>query len=299
MKKVFVLILVLIISLQTYSQNKNKVNLYFNEDFENINQSEFNLRKNCYLFYEKKIETDTTIVHHLKQTIKFGTLNSNEYKQLRLILSKSYGIDASSNKTLILQYKDTLFGFYERKIKSKPYIHTIPNGDTLNISLTKSLYIKRRKVFDDYQKKCIRKVSKKNIIPIYLYTENVGYNYENKNVNWKKVNRIVKNIFFNNGATMIYLKSNGDYFSFTEWYRDKTESLLYSNDWSKPMSDYSKILNTLSQVPIGFFNHKTKRTNSSSTYRLPLNSNKEDFRRAHISHQLNSVKSDCYLYSAY
>ena len=298
MKKSIIFTFIFLFSTFLFSQHKNKTYLYFNEDLKSISYDEFKKRKNSYLFYSKRKETDSTVIFQIQQNLKFGTLNKSEYKQLRLILFRDFNIDTTLNKTVVFQFVNTLYGYNQLKEKQKPYVLNFKNNDTIHISFSKTLYTKRRSVFDRYQKKCLKKADKNNILPLYLFKEKKGYDYTNKYVNWKNIPSTINTLFFNGKSGMVYINPKGEYFKFNEWYESQLKWLLKNNDWTKPIEDYNYLHKNLSNKPIGFFIN-TKVTKSYTSYSLPTPLTKESYKRAHIKNKLDNITVSCYMFPQY
>ena len=297
MKETFSLITIFLIVNFTFSQNKDKANIYLNEDFKKIEVDEFKIKKKSYLFFEKIIETDTATLHILKLIEEFNTFSDSSFNNLKATLVKDYKLNLASDKTLIIHYIDTLFGFNEvRKFKNPYYIYRKTNGDTVEIKITPGLYLKQRTSFDEGRKKCEKDAKSLNIEHLYFFKTDFDDSYIYKNVTWYKINQTLIELFPNKKSGILIIKPNGNYYKlFSESYDNLIEAIIRFKDWNLLIDDYNEALITLPKKRKKRLEIKRSTRQRGESFGFSEHASKDEIRSAFEKNALtHPISSPCY-----
>ncbi|APY09397.1 hypothetical protein BWZ20_14255 [Winogradskyella sp. J14-2] len=292
MKYFLSLFLTLMLALNSYTQNKDKVNIYLNDDLEKIGSDEFHKKKKSYLFHEKVMLIDSFEVHILRNTEKFGHISKSNRDSLTKEIINDYGIRLKSNETLIIHFRDSLLSYLEFKKRRKPhYIHKMRNGDTLEIRISKKRYLKRKKKFDESIQKCHDRSLKYDAKHLYLYRMRSKTAYTYKNLKLNKINSLINDLFFNGFSGMIILRPDGNYYRYGESSDKKIIKMIKQEDWTDLIADYNKNLTDLPILRKG----ANRRSSRSSSFKIPASNDKEKIRDAFERHE-NSypINIECY-----
>lgn len=247
--KPFTTLLLLVISLVSFSQDIESAELYLDENLKEINTSSYS--KKCKQITKKCLEykTDSLTINKVLNKFYFNKLNSTEYEQIRLLINKDSKTLISSGEIIIIKYYDSLLSYetlYNRHVK---HTQIILNDTSFSMSekrrkihdYDKSKFKKNKSKWLKKQNKCVEKYEKKLPIKInYLYKaeENVVNNYDG--FNWIKDNGIFKNNFFKiiYNYNLVIIKPDGEYFLKGGHLTDKLiEKLIKNHDWSKFKND--------------------------------------------------------------
>ncbi len=288
------IIIILLVNIKATSQSKYKGNIFVDENYEILSVNEFNKKKNCYLFYETIKQTDSATIHILRQRKKYGKLNENELIILKESLLKDYNVTLKPNETLVINFKDTLFGLSQLKKYRKPHVMHLPYGDTINYYQSSRVYDKNRKTFDSYQKKCHKKYAKLNSKSLYLYSLNLGNTYDYKNVTWNKVNDVLQSLFFKGSFFFLVLKANGEYLMYTEDADYVIEKIIAMEDWTPLFEEYNQSLIDLPETyQSKVIKYRHSRGRAAIGNGIDINSSKEEYRewRERLSYTYSSGKS--------
>ena len=243
-------ILVLFIAFNSFSQEQQKeIHLYFDE---NGNTIEFyNYLKKCgsFLYHCKKTQKDSIYINKINELFKFGKLSETELFQLNNLLDRDTKSSNLNNKTVVINFRDTLFGY--PTLKKRMDSLTIAHNHNHKISNSK--YSRDRRTFDNSRKKCHKKYRKENIKPLYFFRHNKDYNYINKNFEWHKLSKSLNALFFKTQhSSIVILKPDGNYFYYHNIPDSYVEELL-KNNWDQYIKDYNIAKNNLLKERNGFF----------------------------------------------
>ncbi len=188
MKKYFSIILLLFIINLSFSQTKKKI--FYNENFEEVTESNFYKQKNLERNLDLYFENDTLISSLLIKRKNYGQLNENIFKKLQINLLPDKEI--TNEITVIIYY---------------------PGKDNCNQKERNSTW----NIFDnDYLKK-LNKITKYNHFWIYKDDEDLKYYYPNQ-VKWvKDNNQFIEKTFFEFHYpcfSAVVIDKNGKYISY-------------------------------------------------------------------------------------
>lgn len=304
------------IACNSFSQEQqNEYHLYFDENGKNIDS--YNYLKKCtsFLYNCKKIKKDSIYINSINEFFKFGKLTESELFQLKHLLKRDTKSKDLDNKTIIISFRDTLFGYapLKKRMDSLTIAHKHDH------KMSESKYNSGRRSFDKSRKKCHKKYQKENIKPLYFYRHSYGYNYFNKNFKWHKLSKSLNALFFDNQhSSMVILKPDGNFFYYHN-IRDVFVNKLLKNNWEPFIKDYNIAKTNLLKERNGFFKDLyrpyenplqfyTVRGNRKTTYKYFTNNNpygnpyssiKVNNRR-NIQQYLNNLKTDnCFSYGSY
>jgi len=111
------LIFCLLFITNNFSQEK-QTELYLDEAGKQITFAEHFNRKLSFLFSSKKIIKDSLTINVLSENYKLGKFDSIQNIQIRHYLSLKENNVLINDKTLIISFKDTVFGYEELKIRN-------------------------------------------------------------------------------------------------------------------------------------------------------------------------------------
>lgn len=188
MKKYYSLLVLLSIINLSFSQVQKKI--FYDENLEEISESNFYKQKNVQKNLGLQFENDTLKTSLLVIRKNYGQLNDSVYKNLK----KSLSSDKELNSELIV------IAYY-------------PGKDRCNGTKERSTW----NIFDnDYLKK-LNKISSYNHFWIYKDDENLK-NYHPKQVKWENdKNQLVENLFFKLHYpcfSTVIIDKNGKYISY-------------------------------------------------------------------------------------
>lgn len=290
-------IIFLLFAFVLNGQNNNKA-VYFIDDLnKRIDFDSFKVKKENILYTYKKNELDSAVVYRLYKHFSFNRLSKIDNQQIRLMLTSRYDFDIKPNNTIILHFKDTLFGYAEqRKRRLKyPFVLSHRNNDTIHVPFTVELYNKRRKVFDNDQGKCLKKIEKFDAKILYLYGVNKGYTHKSNHLEWIQASEVLDRLFFNGKSSFVILRPDGQFYvSIASDLPNNVEKLLKLEDWSKPLDDYAKQYSVDNTKLIGFFDTKyNRRSNPGVKISFGGDFDKEAFRQKLYENDLKYIDMGC------
>lgn len=250
MYKQYLLFTLLLFYFSSFGQNPiPKQIIYVDENNKQVDEITYYEKCGSFLYLCNKRENDSLIINSIFEKYRFGKLSQTETKQVQQILSKNTNNQELKDKTIIISYREIIYGHEEQKALKKA--HTL---DKHNFhSQSESKYLLRRKKFDKNQNKCFKKYKSKNIFPLYLYNTSKGYSYTSKYVKWYKIYPVIDKLFFNyKYPMMLIIKPDGSYFRYLSITESKFNDLL-KNDWTPYVKDYQIAKTNLSKRKIGFF----------------------------------------------
>ena len=182
-------------------------------------------------------------------------------------------IDSSS--TLVITYRDTLYGYAHRLAIQKKHVKDVEEGKieerplpkiSGNIKTRKTKHIhppytrkKFNKAFKAATKKmdkCSKKTEKKfNSRVFYTYKHDKGF-LKDYPKHWIKDNGVVKNSFFKimYESHLVILKPNGEYFlGGSHLSDDNLKKLLKNENWSVFKRDWKNSMSLASKDGLGIF----------------------------------------------
>jgi len=208
MKKTSVILILILLSLKVYSQDKKIILL--DEKYKEIGFDEFNKKAQTDFFYVAIISTDTAVFKKLRFKEIYGKLNSRDKYQLDSLLQKKRNIDTT--KVWVIHYKDSLPDVKKMRKKSGIIIIDSTGKEKSKIlswdqykrnKIGKKGYGRLRKYVTSYkdfkkgfnrEKKYLR--NQKKIELLHFYNINKGYPLDDDEFNWMKdTNQILRKIF--------------------------------------------------------------------------------------------------------
>ncbi|GAB4157084.1 MAG: hypothetical protein Tsb0033_08450 [Winogradskyella sp.] len=273
------LIFSLVFASYSFTQNKDKVNIYLNEEFQTIEKDEFKKKKKSYLYHERIIKTDSGNLHVLKLREEFGSLKDSALNDLKQGLEKEYNLKL--DKTTIIHFRDTLFSYSAIRKFRKPYfIHRMMNGDTVEIRTTPGIYLRNRSAFDNYQKKCAINAKANNLQHLYLYETDFNDTYIYNNINWQKINPQLHQYFFQGNSGVLILKPNGQFYRFTESIDSRIEAIINFKDWDVLIEDFNEAKKSLPKKHKKRFKYKRLPRPKGQSIKINQYMNKREIREA-------------------
>ncbi|WP_243471511.1 hypothetical protein [Winogradskyella sp. MH6] len=286
MKYFLSLFFTLLLALNSFTQNKDKVNIYLNEEFQTIERDEFKKKKKSYIYHEKIIKTDSGKLHVLKLNEEFGTLNDSLLIDLKKMLKKEYNFKL--DQTTVIHFRDTLFSYSAIRKYRKPYfIHRMINGDTVEIRTTPSIYFRSRTEFDNHQKKCAINAKANNIKHLYLYETDFNDTYIYNNINWQKINSQLRKLFFQNKSSVVILKPNGLFYKYIETADSWVEAVIDFKDWNILIDDFNEAKKHSPKKPKIRFKYKRPPRTKGQKITITQYMNKKEIREAFEANALS------------
>lgn len=278
MKKILCMLIASLTFFPTISQNKDKVNIYLNDDFADIGFEEYYKMKDSYLFYERIKQTDTAKLHILRNTEKYGKIDAILLDSLKQAIKQDYKININENEIIIIHFKDSLFGYPELKKYRKPHhIHTMPNRDTVQIRVSEKRFIKRKIAYDNNNVKCQEKSLKFNAKHIYLYETSFENTYNYKTLKLNKISPLINDLFFKKFSGMLIIKPNGLYYRYDEANDRTIKKLLKMESWEQLFKEYKTNLIDLPR----FRKNRSSSQGTTNNFKIPYNGTKEEIRKAY------------------
>lgn len=272
-----------------FSQIVSKPIVYVTEDYEPIIQSEFLKRITSIMYYEDKIESDSISYRMARQYQSIEKINITEIQNIRALIKNNYSITTQENETLVIHFMDSLFGYNQLRYNREPeYVYEMKNKDTVEIRITKELFLKKRKSFDESIKKCHKKSKKLNAKHIYLYRLRFPSTYNYSNIEWLKINDQLNQKLFNNRSGTIIISPEGYKYRFVESNKN-IEKLIKKNRWDdfyKEHHEHLQLLPQKSRIIIG---------KQLPPLFISDNANKESIRKTFEKYQLGlSINVSCF-----
>ncbi|MGR7813636.1 hypothetical protein [Lacinutrix undariae] len=297
MTKYLTFLITLLVSSTLFSQNKSKVNIFLNENIQQVESSLYFRKCNTFLYHCSKKENDSLILNTMYPNYKFGKLDASTNSQIKILLSRTTQHKDFNNKTLIITYTDSLLGY--EQLKETPPREININGKNTTLTYDLEVYNEQRELFDKTQKKCIKRTEKLDVLPLYFFKTNVDYTRTNENFKWHKIPRALNSVFFKNESGLLILKPDGNYFI----YRQLPEEFVFDmlkKDWTGYTTDYKLAESNLLNMPNGFFKDIYDDNTASKDLLVSdrLQQDKGRFRENQLSYNhLNLKKLREYIYN--
>ena len=211
--------------------------------------------------------TNALTVYKIYKHHDFGKINLEDHSQISLLSEVNNNIN---DQTIILHFKDSIFGYYESEIKELKNSKKI-KFDQLTTSAKNSLY-KQAQIdaqsnikshFNHVNKsneKCVRFLEKRNAKDFWVYNEDINYIEKfGAQKKWIKNNALLDRLFFTKypNASYVIIKPNGNYF-ISDRYISKSNysQLIRNSDWTDLEQDLEHSIKKISKSGIGFFYKK-------------------------------------------
>lgn len=231
--------------------------IYLDQDSKLISLNEFKKKCKQHIYKCLKYKSDSLIVNKIHAKYAFGNMPIESYEKIRLTLIKDSDINIPKDKTIVINYVDTIANYnsylkhyeaYHKKefANDSSYINSLSTTIKVNNKAIRPPYrrepisykkhTKRAHAYMDRVAKCTKKLEKKTNVSIsHIYNVNLPKNYSIDQVNWIKDSGFFKDNYFE----MIYrtrfmvIKPNGEYFlSGTMLSYETMKKFLKSKDWS-------------------------------------------------------------------
>jgi hypothetical protein len=289
------LLILMLIGMHGYCQDKNKTNLYLDANLNKISEQEFLEKKQSWVFYPKEVVLDDHVYQMLDYTFEMGRLDSINTNKLRQDFAEFYKIPNDKNETLFIHYRKNLLGYSKTRERFGPVKVVVPYSyDTIQYKMTKAHYLKRKTSYDESVKKCHKFNSKHKITHIHLYGKNHGYEFDNMNFSWHPIKRNFQNQFFQyDDWAFLIIKPNGEFAKFSEFPHSKVKQLLKKRNWSSIKKTYEKAIANLEEERKGFFFNKWFLKDQE---KLKINKkvSKNEYRKLYEEYRINMTETDCF-----
>ena len=242
--------------------------IYMDENFKEISIEKYN--KKCYseIFKCSTYKTDSLKINKVLFRYAFGKIPTSDYDQLRQLLMKQANLTITKDRTIILNYRDTLQDYASRLKHRNKHIKAFKDKNqkrkdsgfkTIKYQigkLTYKKYIREIKTYEKKIKKCIVLAETKyNSNTFFFYNYDKGYLKDTKNIKWIEDNGVIKNTFFKimYQSHLVIIKPDGNYFLSGSYLSDERLAKILNNDWSRYKQDWNNSITTNSKTGIGFF----------------------------------------------
>ncbi|WP_452223175.1 hypothetical protein [Lacinutrix chionoecetis] len=205
MKNTIPLLLILFFGL-SYSQNSNKKEMLYDENWNLIKMEEFKEKIKDKKYAYRFVENDTAYLGKILLKEKTGEITDNERTSLVNYLRSITKIEVDSTKNIVINF------FFKPEVK--------PNGSCIDHYTS------------DYKYK---KYFKKSGKDTQFFITEKGYNYKSKNVFEDKDN-FIRELFFKYHFTCgnyIIIKNNGKYLRRFGEYRQHEIIEKINSEWEK------------------------------------------------------------------
>lgn len=222
-------------------QTKHKKEIYFDEVDATINKRQHDIKLKSDLFSSVKFETDTLILHKLRFSHLFGTLDTIKKQQLFKLLSARNSIDTT--KIIVIHYQDTL-----RRIDE----FAEEDGIIQNKNGRGHRHVISHNTFINQHKKCLRNLYKKGVNNVYhFYKHNNGHPEVYESYTWERdhltlIDRLFRDSFRRFGTIVIY--PNGNFFcrNYSDDNLHILKDVTKGKKWDKHLKRFKKKLELLS-----------------------------------------------------
>lgn len=244
-----ILCLIFITFFFTQASIAQKV-MYLDENQNEITKTDFIKKCEQYIFYCLDYKTDSLQIYKIHERYKFNKTTPETYNNIRLSLSKIRKTDIPKDKTLVINYVDTLWN-YQAYLKHYEFVKH--NKDTSSIRINRRRYIHEhsKKSFKEYKKsakirmdrtaKCTKKLERKsNTMVTHIYNVDLPKKFNYENIEWFKDPGLFKTNYFDMvyKAKFMVIKPNGEYFLSATYYNyDRLIKLLKKDNWNAFKSD--------------------------------------------------------------
>ena len=246
------LVLLCLIPSFNYAQDASKPILYLNEELKQIDELTYSNKVLKSIYREDIVKKDSLTIKRLRKAYDFGSFNETELLQGQKLLHKYLNIK-DFDRNIIFAYRDSLLGYL-------PYKNSIQHRKKLDEFdvISEKEYLKRRKQYDVYQKKCKKFAKINNTSPIYIYSENVEFTFKTKHHTKQKIPNILKSIFFENlKYGHVILKPNGQFFYYSFLTQAQTKKMLES-DWEPFIKDFNSVKSNSKKYSLEFIDKMYK-----------------------------------------
>lgn len=242
-----------IFQLNGYCQNKGNFQVFFDENNKPIEIDKYYKKCSAFVFVCKKQNVDSIQINSITKMFLFDKLTEVEYNQFILHLKLRNKISIGTNKTIIISYRRVL-----KKIEKG---HLSSQNKSTSIRQIKNIersHLSSQKNYDIEQKKCFKQFKRDNIIPIYLYKNNINYTYMPKNFSWQQISLNVGSIFNNpnilDDHLLIVLKPNGEYFTSNHIIPSPSlKKIINPKTWNQAKLDLESSISVNSAKGVGVF----------------------------------------------
>ncbi|PNQ72396.1 hypothetical protein C1T31_11410 [Hanstruepera neustonica] len=153
----FLTVLFFLFALQINAQDIPKYNVYFDENDQAIEITDYYKKCSAFLLHCMSKTKDSITINYMYELNKFGQLDSIENNQIRKLLKRDTKNPNIDKSPVIIVFRDTLYGFEGLKQRYDTYVKRVTINDTIReilpFNLTKNKYFDARKKYDNNQKK--------------------------------------------------------------------------------------------------------------------------------------------------
>ncbi|MFP4846057.1 hypothetical protein [Winogradskyella sp. PE311] len=295
MKKITIFLFT-IFSLLSFSQNNNKVEIYLDENSNEINEEEYKIKLATSVYSEKTDIKNDNILNRLSLNYEIGQFNTEEFQHIKNSIKNQLS-QVDFEKNIILIYQDTLKGVNDKNL-------------SLENSFDISDYLKQKKKYDSKQNKCKRFARKNNAEAYHIYSEAINYDYNSKNYQTHQITESLKHkLFKNESYGVIIIKTNGDYFYYKQLNQLQVDKMLNS-DWSNYIMDFksfktkpvkenpkfvTEMINSADAYTNRFLQREAKKESLFDNFQ-------QQYKNQHVGQRTITVKVEiphCYSYADY
>ncbi|OUR93259.1 hypothetical protein A9Q87_04725 [Flavobacteriales bacterium 34_180_T64] len=196
-------------------------------------------------------------VYTLTYNFAFRTLNIDEINKLNALITKGENHKSIVNKTFIISYSDTLYGFNARM--KDALLHHKSLGfktkfEKKHFTFYENKILKKTKELNKCQK---RNEKKYETYFLQAYTYDKGYlSEQNNEIRFVQDDSFFRNFFFDSGNNFKHaiINPNGACFIFKKVLTPfQMKSILKNKNWNQIELDLSATIHTNSINGIGFF----------------------------------------------
>lgn len=269
------LALTCLLSLITYVCAIAQKEIYLDENNKSVNRTNYLQKCKAQIFKCYTYSTDSIKVNKVLHKFGFGKITPTEASQLRLLLSQRTKSEIDSSATLVITYRDTLFGFEHRLARHEKHLRQVKEGSyeeppmpeiSGNVKVrpirhnhkpyTRKKFNKTINAAVKKMNKCSKKTERKfNSRVFYTYKYDKGFLKDHPK-HWVKDNGVIKSSFFKimYESHLVILRPNGEYFLGGSHLSDEHfKKLLKTKNWSLFERDWKNSMQSNSKEGLGIF----------------------------------------------